>query len=104
MAGKYKRTFGREERQQRQLFYNEAKKLLSDARVLEDYILEDQFSKAQVIACTPVVSANRMMRDRHFKTVFIDEAAQALEPMCWIPITRCQRVIFAGDHFNYLLQ
>jgi superfamily I DNA and/or RNA helicase len=100
MAGKYKRTFGREERQQRQLFYNEARKLLSDARVLEDYILEDQFSKAQVIACTPVVSANRMMRDRQFKTVFIDEAAQALEPMCWIPITRCQRVIFAGDHFQ----
>jgi superfamily I DNA and/or RNA helicase len=100
MAGKYKRTFGREERQQRQLFYNEAKKLLSDARVLEDYILEDQYSKAQVIACTPVVSANRMMRDRQFKTVFIDEAAQALEPMCWIPITRCQRVIFAGDHFQ----
>jgi predicted DNA helicase len=100
MAGKYKRTFGREERQQRQLFYNEAKKLLSDARVLEDYILEDQFSKAQVIACTPVVSSNRMMRDRQFKTVFIDEAAQALEPMCWIPITRCQRVIFAGDHFQ----
>ena len=100
MAGKYKRTFGREERQQRQLFYNEARKLLSDARVLEDYILEDQFSKAQVIACTPVVSSNRMMRDRQFKTVFIDEAAQALEPMCWIPITRCQRVIFAGDHFQ----
>jgi len=46
------------------------------------------------------VSANRMMRDRQFKTVFIDEAAQALEPMCWIPITRCQRVIFAGDHFQ----
>ncbi|MBN8702394.1 MAG: AAA family ATPase [Bacteroidetes bacterium] len=100
MAGKYKRTFGREERQQRQLFYNEARKLLGDARLLEDYILDDQFAKAQVIACTPVVSANKMMRDRHFTTLFIDEAAQALEPMCWIPITRSNRVIFAGDHFQ----
>jgi predicted DNA helicase len=100
MAGKYKRTFGREEREQRQLFYQEARKILSEARVLEDYITSNQFEKAQVIACTPVVSANRMMRDKQFSTVFIDEAAQALEPMCWIPISRSNRVIFAGDHFQ----
>jgi ATP-dependent RNA/DNA helicase IGHMBP2 len=100
MAGKYKRTFGREEREQRQLFYQEARKILQDAKVLEDFILSEQFDKAQVIACTPVVSAGRMMRDKHFSTVFIDEAAQALEPMCWIPITRSDRVVFAGDHFQ----
>lgn len=100
MAGKYKRTFGREEREQRQLFYSEAKKILNEARVLEDYIINDQFEKAQVIACTPVVSSGRMMRDKQFTTVFIDEAAQALEPMAWIPITRSSRVVFAGDHFQ----
>jgi ATP-dependent RNA/DNA helicase IGHMBP2 len=100
MAGKYKRTFGREEREQRQLFYAEARKILHDARTLEDYIFHEQFDKAQVIACTPVVSSGKMMRDKHFSTVFIDEAAQALEPMCWIPITRSDRVIFAGDHFQ----
>jgi ATP-dependent RNA/DNA helicase IGHMBP2 len=100
MAGKYKRTFGREEREQRQLFYQEARKILQEARVLEDFIQSEQFDKAQVIACTPVVSAGRMMRDKRFSTVFIDEAAQALEPMCWIPITRSDRVIFAGDHFQ----
>lgn len=100
MAGKYKRTFGREEREQRQLFYMEARKILHEARNLEDYIFEEQFEKAQVIACTPVVSSGKMMRNKHFSTVFIDEAAQALEPMCWIPITRSDRVIFAGDHFQ----
>ena len=100
MAGKYKRTFGKEEREQRQLFYIEARKILHEARVLEDYIFDEQFEKAQVIACTPVVSSGKMMRDKHFTTVFIDEAAQALEPMCWIPITRSDRVIFAGDHFQ----
>lgn len=100
MAGKYKRTFGREDREQRQLFYQEARKILQEARVLEDFILKEQFDNAQVIACTPVVSAGRMMRDKHFSTVFIDEAAQALEPMCWIPITRSDRIIFAGDHFQ----
>ena len=100
MAGKYKRTFGKEEREQRQLFYQEARKILHDARVLEDYIISEQFDKAQVIACTPVVSSGRMMRDKQFSTVFIDEAAQALEPMCWIPISRSNRVVFAGDHFQ----
>lgn len=100
MAGKYKRTFGKEEREQRQLYYNEARKILGEARVLEDYILHEQFNKAQVIACTPVVSSNRMMRDKQFTSVFIDEAAQALEPLCWIPISRSNRVIFAGDHFQ----
>ena len=100
MAGKYKRSFGKEEREQRQLLYIEARKILSEARVLEDYILYEQFDKAQVIACTPVVAASRMMRDKQFSTVFIDEAAQALEPLCWIPITRSQKVVFAGDHFQ----
>lgn len=100
MAGKYKRTFGREEREQRQLFYQEARKILQEARVLEDFIQSEQFDKAQVIACTPVVSASRLMRDKQFSTVFIDEAAQALEPMCWIPITRSGRIVFAGDHFQ----
>ncbi|MGZ4055494.1 MAG: AAA domain-containing protein [Bacteroidia bacterium] len=100
MAGKYKRTFGKEEREQRQLFYQEARKILQEARALEDYIISEQFEKAQVIACTPVVSSGRMMRDKQFSTVFIDEAAQALEPMCWIPISRSNRVIFAGDHFQ----
>jgi ATP-dependent RNA/DNA helicase IGHMBP2 len=100
MAGKYKRTFGREDREQRQLFYQEARKILQEAKSLEDFILSEQFDKAQVIACTPVVSAGRMMRDKQFSTVFIDEAAQALEPMCWIPITRSKRIVFAGDHFQ----
>ena len=100
MAGKYKRTFGKEEREQRQLFYQEARKILHDARILEDFIISEQFDKAQVIACTPVVSSGRMMRDKQFSTVFIDEAAQALEPMSWIPISRSSRVIFAGDHFQ----
>lgn len=100
IAKKYKRNFGASERQQRDLMFKEARALQKEAGVLEDYILWDQFEKAQVIACTPVVAAGRLMRDLRFKTVFIDEAAQALEPMSWIPISRAERVIFAGDHLQ----
>ena len=100
IAKKYKRNFGASERQQRDLMFKEARALQKEAGVLEDYILWDQFEKAQVIACTPVVAAGKLMRDLRFKTAFIDEAAQALEPMSWIPISRAERVIFAGDHLQ----
>ena len=100
MAQKYKRKFGREEREQRNLLFAESKKILHEASALEDYIVQEQFDKCPVIACTLVGAANRQMRHKHFSTVFIDEAAQALEPACWIPITRADRVIFAGDHFQ----
>jgi ATP-dependent RNA/DNA helicase IGHMBP2 len=100
MAQKYKRNFGKAEREQRQMLFAESRAILKEASALEDYILAEQFEKAEVIACTPVISAGRQMRDKHFKTVFIDEAAQALEPMSWIPITRADRVVFAGDHFQ----
>lgn len=100
MAKKYKRNFGHAEREQRHLLYQEARQLQKDASALEDYILWDSFEKAQVIACTPVVAAGKLMRDLRFKTCFIDEAAQALEPMTWIPIVRSERVVFAGDHLQ----
>ncbi len=100
MAGKYKRTFGREEAQQRALYYNEAKNCIKEAIVLEDYISDSLFNTAQVIACTPVVSSSRYLRGKRFDTLFFDEASQALEPMTWIPLLKCKRVIFSGDHFQ----
>lgn len=100
LAHKYKRNFGRAEREQRQLLYAESKSIMKEARMLEDHILDEQFSKAQVIACTPVIAAGRYLKDRKFRTVFIDEAAQALEPMTWIVIEKGERVIFAGDHLQ----
>ena len=98
LAGKYKRNFGYAERKQRDLLYREARKLKEEAEQLTSYITNDLISKAQVIACTLVGSNNQAIRGMHFKTVFIDEAAQSMEPAAWIPILKSERVIFAGDH------
>ncbi len=98
LAGKYKRNFGRAERQQRKLLYQEASRYLNDAEMLEHIILANLFSEKQVIACTLVGSASKFLKGKKFSTVFIDEAAQALEPACWIPILKSERVIMAGDH------
>lgn len=68
------------------------------ATELEIRINESLFSEARVIACTLVGSANRLLTGQKFGTLFIDEAAQALEAACWIPIRKADRVILAGDH------
>ena len=56
------------------------------------------FDEARVIACTLVGAANRLLTTHHFTTLFIDEAAQALEAACWIAIEKADRVVLAGDH------
>ena len=68
------------------------------ATELEIRINEALFSEARVIACTLVSSANRILMGMKFGTLFIDEAAQALEAACWIAIRKADRVILAGDH------
>ena len=68
------------------------------ASEIEMRINENLFSEARVVACTLVGSANRLLYGMRFGTLFIDEAAQALEAACWIPIRKVDRVILAGDH------
>ena len=92
------RHLGFEARQQRQQFRDEARQLFLQADDLERYITEQVLESVQIITCTLVGASNRNIRHLSFDTVFIDEAAQALEPGCWIPIAKGQRVILAGDH------
>ena len=97
---KYKRNFGHEERMQRKMVMHEAKMLKGDADRIESQITEDLVDRTQVIACTLVGSTHRLLQDRTFRSVFIDEASQALEPACWIAIKKAYRVIMAGDHLQ----
>jgi ATP-dependent RNA/DNA helicase IGHMBP2 len=92
------RHLGFEARQQRQQFRDEARQLFLQADDLERYITEQVLESVQIITCTLVGASNRNLRHLSFDTVFIDEAAQALEPGCWIPIAKGQRVVLAGDH------
>ena len=79
-------------------YHQKLESLKSRATALEISIQQELFGEARVIACTLVGSANRLLDGMHFSTLFIDEAAQALEAACWIAIRRAGRVIFAGDH------
>ena len=79
-------------------YHQKLERLKERATELELRINAQLFDEARVIACTLVGSSSRLLDGQKFGTLFIDEAAQALEAACWIPIRRVSRVVFAGDH------
>ncbi len=98
MAHTYKRSFGKMERDQRKALFDEAHRIMKEVTNTEQYIIDDLVSKAQVITATLVGSNQYLVRNLTFDTVVIDEAGQALEPACWIPILKAKKLVLAGDH------
>ena len=76
----------------------QAHRLRNRQTELEIKINADLFNEARVVSCTLIGSAYRLMERRRFSTLFIDEAAQALEPACWAAILKADRVVMGGDH------
>lgn len=79
-------------------YHQKMERLRERATEIELRINSTLFGEARVIASTLAGSANRVMEGQKFGTLFIDEAAQALEAACWIPARRVSRIILAGDH------
>lgn len=100
MAHKYKRNFGRAEREQRKALFDEAHKIMKDVANTEQFIQEDLIAKAEVITATLVGANHYTVKNLSYHTVVIDEAGQALEPACWIPIVKAQKLVLAGDPFQ----
>lgn len=100
MAHKYKRSFGKAERDQRKALFDEAHKIGREIEKSEQYIIDNLINKAQIITATLVGSNHYTVKNLTYTTVVIDEAGQALEAACWIPILKAEKVIFAGDHFQ----
>jgi superfamily I DNA and/or RNA helicase len=99
-ANKHKRTFTHEDRRERQHLKRQSRELEDWANQLEDRLVDQLLSSAQAITCTLVGAAHPLLERMKFRTCIIDEAAQALEPACWIPIAKCSRVVLAGDPFQ----
>lgn len=98
MAHKYKRNFGKAERDQRKALFDEAHRIMKDVANTEQYVIDDLVAKAQVITATLVGANHYTVRQLTYHTAVIDEAGQALEPACWIPILKAQKLVLAGDH------
>ncbi|MGX5817254.1 AAA domain-containing protein [Chitinophaga lutea] len=98
MAHTYKRNFGKAEREQRKALFDEARNIMKSVEQTEQYICDDVLDRAQVITATLVGANHYTVRRRSYDTVVIDEAGQALEPACWIPMLKAKKVVLAGDH------
>ena len=100
MALKYKRSFGKAEREQRNLLFKEVKNIRTEIKKLQAYNEEKLFEDAEVIAGTPIGLYDAGINHHRFQTLVIDEAGQCIEPLAWCIFPLAEKIVLAGDHWQ----
>lgn len=100
MALKYKRSFGKAEREQRDLLFKEVKSIRDEIKKIQQYNEEKLFSDASVIAGTPIGIYDADVKNCTFQTLIIDEAGQCIEPLAWCVFSWADKIVLAGDHLQ----
>jgi predicted DNA helicase len=100
MALKYKRSFGKAEREQRQLLFKEVKNIRTEIKKLQAYNEEKLFEEAEIIAGTPVGIYDAGIEHLKFQTLILDEAGQCIEPLAWCIFPFAGKIVLAGDHWQ----
>ena len=100
MALKYKRNFGKAEREQSNLLFKEVKAIRAEIKKLQAYNEEKLYNEAQVISGTPVGLYDTGINHLNFDTLVIDEAGQCIEPLAWCIFPLAKKYVLAGDHFQ----
>ncbi len=100
MALKYKRSFGKAEREQRNLLFKEVKNTRTEIKKIQTYNEEKLFAEADVIAGTPIGLYDAGIEKIHFHTLVIDEAGQCIEPLAWCIFPMADKIVLAGDHWQ----
>lgn len=100
MALKYKRNFGKAEREQRSLLFKEVKNIRNEIKQLQHYNEEKLFTEAQVIAGTPIGLHDAGLEKITFHHLIIDEAGQCIEPLAWCVFPFAPKIVLAGDHLQ----
>lgn len=100
MALKYKRSFGKAEREQRNLLFREVKNIRTEIRKLQVYNEDKLFEEAEVIAGTPIGLYDANINRLKFQTLVMDEAGQCIEPLAWCIFPLAEKIVLAGDHWQ----
>ena len=100
MALKYKRSFGKADREQRNLLFKEVKNIRAEIKQLQAYNEEKLYREADVIAGTPIGLYDAKINQLTFHTLVIDEAGQCIEPLAWCIFPLAQKYVLAGDHWQ----
>ncbi|MBC7866449.1 MAG: AAA family ATPase, partial [Gloeobacteraceae cyanobacterium ES-bin-316] len=100
MALKYKRSFGKSEKEQRNLLFKEVKNIRKEIKKLQAYNEEKLYNEADVILGTPVGLYDARINQLTFHTLLMDEAGQCIEPLAWCIFPLAQKYVLAGDHLQ----
>jgi ATP-dependent RNA/DNA helicase IGHMBP2 len=100
MALKYKRSFGKAEREQRNLLFQEVKNIRNEIKKLREYNEEKLYAEANVILGTPIGLYDAGVDHIHFQTLVIDEAGQCIEPLGWCIFPMADKIVLGGDHWQ----
>jgi ATP-dependent RNA/DNA helicase IGHMBP2 len=100
MAVKYKRNFGKAEREQRNLLFKEVKSIRAEIKKLQVYNEEKLYAQADVILGTPVGLYDAKLNNLNFDTLIMDEAGQCIEPLAWCIFPLAPKLVLAGDHLQ----
>lgn len=100
MALKYKRSFGKAEREQRNLLFKEVKNIRAEIKKLQVYNEERLFAEAQAVLGTPIGLYDAGLDRAAYNTLVIDEAGQCIEPLAWCIFPLAQKIVLAGDHWQ----
>jgi ATP-dependent RNA/DNA helicase IGHMBP2 len=100
MALKYKRSFGKAEREQRNLLFKEVKDIRTEIKKLQQYNEEKLFAEADVILGTPIALCDARIKNICFQSLVIDEAGQCIEPLAWCIFSLAEKHVLAGDHLQ----
>jgi ATP-dependent RNA/DNA helicase IGHMBP2 len=100
MALKYKRSFGKAEKEQRNLLFKEVKNIRTEIKKIQAYNEEKLYSEADVISGTPIGLYDAKINHITFHTLVIDEAGQCIEPLAWCIFPLSEKYVLAGDHLQ----
>ena len=100
MALKYKRSFGKDEREQRNLLFKEVKNIRAEIKKIKAYNEEKLYTEADVILGTPIGLYDAKINHLTFHTLVMDEAGQCIEPLAWCIFPLAQKYVLAGDHLQ----
>lgn len=100
MALKYKRSFGKAEREQRDLLFKEVKNLRNEIKKIQAYNEDKLYTEAEVILGTPIGLYDAKINRLKFNTLLIDEAGQCIEPLAWCIFPLADKYVLAGDHLQ----
>ncbi len=100
MALKYKRSFGKAEREQRNLLFKEVKDIRTQIKKIQQYNEEKLFEEADVILGTPIGLYDTNFKHVNFTHLIVDEAGQCIEPLAWCLFSLAPNIVLAGDHLQ----